>query len=801
MKKTILLGWLCLLCCVAKAQVLTVVDQESGLPLELAVIVSEKDNTVLTTNAKGQADIAALEGAELIQIRILGYATAEYSFEQLEAMGFQLGLRPTSLSLDQFVVSATRWSQSSAEVPQKVITVTPREVAFQNPQTAADLLSVSGQIYVQKSQQGGGSPMIRGFATNRLLYTVDGVRMNTAIFRSGNIQNVISLDPFAIESAEIAFSPGSVIYGSDAIGGVMSFQTLTPQLSLTGTPQVSGKAVLRYASANNEMTGHVGFMLGLKKWAFATSLSANDFDDLKMGSNGPDDYLKTYTVERRGNEDVVLTNSDPRVQNPSGYSQFNITQKVRYKPSQYWDFQYGFHYSETSDYGRYDRHLRTRNGAPRYGEWSYGPQIWMMNNLSASHQRKSGLYDAVTLRLAYQHFEESRRDRSLNSNQRSVRVEKVDAYSVNIDANKRLSDKSKLFYGVEWVLNEVNSTGYEQNIQDGTSTEGPSRYPQAEWTSYAAYITQEYSPTDYLTFQAGLRYNRFGIDAAFDTRFYPFPFTEASLNEGALTGSLGAILRPDATWVVSANMASGFRSPNVDDMGKIFDSEPGAVVVPNPDLKAETAYNADIGIAKIFSGVLKVDVTAFYTYLDNALVRRDFTLNGMTEIMYDGEMSRVQAIQNAAAAEVYGFQLGAEVKLPVGFSFNTMYNFQQGEEELDDGSKSPLRHAAPAFGVSRLNYLGNKWRLSLYANYHEEVSFHEMPEDEKGKTEIYAADENGNPYAPAWYTLNFKAQYSFNDVLTVTTGVENITDQRYRPYSSGISAPGRNFMISLRANF
>ena len=236
-------------------------------------------------------------------------------------------------------------------------------------------------------------------------------------------------------------------------------------------------------------------------------------------------------------------------------------------------------------------------------------------------------------------------------------------------------------------------------------------------------------------------------------------------------------------------------------MGKIFDSEPGAVVVPNPDLKAETAYNADIGIAKIFSGVLKVDVTAFYTYLDNALVRRDFTLNGMTEIMYDGEMSRVQAIQNAAAAEVYGFQLGAEVKLPVGFSFNTMYNFQQGEEELDDGSKSPLRHAAPAFGVSRLNYLGNKWRLSLYANYHEEVSFHEMPDDEKGKTEIYAADENGNPYAPAWYTLNFKAQYSFNDVLTVTTGVENITDQRYRPYSSGISAPGRNFMISLRANF
>lgn len=105
--------------------------------------------------------------------------------------------------LDDVVISATRWRQTTDNVPSKIISISPEEINLQNPQTAADLLNISGKVFIQKSQQGGGSPMIRGFATNRLLYTVDGVRMNTAIFRGGNLQNVINLDPLATERAEV----------------------------------------------------------------------------------------------------------------------------------------------------------------------------------------------------------------------------------------------------------------------------------------------------------------------------------------------------------------------------------------------------------------------------------------------------------------------------------------------------------------------------------------------------------------------------------------------------------------------
>jgi hemoglobin/transferrin/lactoferrin receptor protein len=169
--------------------------------------------------------------------------------------------------------------------------------------------------------------------------------------------------------------------------------------------------------------------------------------------------------------------------------------------------------------------------------------------------------------------------------------------------------------------------------------------------------------------------------------------------------------------------------------------------------------------------------------------------------MYDGMMSKVQAIQNAAVANVYGIQAGLEVKLPAGFSLSSDLNYQVGEEELDDGTVSPSRHAAPLFGVTRLIYNANKLNLQFYAMYQGEKSYDQLAEEEKAKDEIYAKDANGNNYSPAWYTLNFKAMYQVSDLLMVSAGVENLTDRRYRLYSSGISAPGRNFFISARVSF
>ena len=804
MKKIFVLWLLLGVSCIGYAQIITVKDSRTGQPLELATLASNEPRTFTVTNAEGRADISSFLGSERIEVRLIGYKPVIYSFEQMEASGFSISLEPSLITLDQVVVSAARWNQPKREIPARITSITAKEAALQNPQTAADLLNTSGEVYIQKSQQGGGSPMIRGFSTNRLLYTVDGVRMNTAIFRSGNLQNVISLDPFAIENTEVFFGPGSIIYGSDAIGAVMSFQTLTPQLSLTSDkPLITGDAEARYSSANQEMTGHFHINVGWKKFAMLTSFSTNDYGDLKMGRYGPEEYLRTYYVQRQDSSDVVIANPDPLKQVPTKYQQINLMQKFRYSPDENLDVQYGLHYSTTSDYSRYDRLIRTRNGLPRSAEWQYGPQVWMMNNLTVTHKGYNRVYDQVIIRLAHQYFEESRIDRDFNDTKRRTRLEKVNAFSFNADLIKSLGTRSKLQYGFEAVVDDVRSTGTNEDIASGASTEGPARYPNSTWSSYAAYLTYDFKPVEKVGIHAGVRYNQYILDADFSNNldYYPFPFATATISDGAVTGSAGVVYNPAEEWSLYLDLATGFRAPNVDDMGKVFDSEPGAVVVPNPGLKAEYAYNAEIGLAKVFDDVVKIDLTAYYTLLNNAMVRRDYTLNGQDSILYNGEMSKVQAIQNAAVARVFGVQAGLEVKIPGGLGISSHFNYQKGEEELDDGSMSPLRHAPPWFGITHFTFGADKLMLDFYAVYNGEVSYENMPEEEKGKGYMYAMDADGNPYSPGWYTLNIKAMYYITDIFSVSAGVENLTDRRYRPYSSGIVAPGRNFILSIRAEF
>jgi hemoglobin/transferrin/lactoferrin receptor protein len=803
MKKSLPLLVILLLSHLGLSQIITVTSKESGEPLEATSLSSENPRAFVVTNARGQADIKSLKGSQRIVIRRLGYKTEIRSYAQLDSMNFLLALSPSTTHFDDVVVSASRWNQSSSNIPSKISIVTQEDVVLQNPQTAADLLAVSGEVFIQKSQQGGGSPMIRGFSTNRLLYSIDGVRMNTAIFRGGNLQNVISLDPFSIENTEVLFGPGSVIYGSDAIGAVMSFRTLTPQFSTTNKPLITGNAVSRIASANNELTNHFHINVGWKKWAIVTSASHNQFGDLRMGTRGPDDLLKTYFVQRVDSTDKVFENANPLVQNPSGYNQINLMQKIRFQANEFWDFQYGFHYSETSDYSRYDRLIeKQNNGLPVFAIWNYGPQKWMMHNLSVTYSKGNKLFDQLSLRLAQQYFEESRIDRRFNHHRLRTQLEEVRAYSANLDFEKK-ANKHHFFYGVEFILNDVTSEGTAVDIRNGNPMLVPDRYPQSQWMSYAAYLSYQYLITEKLIAQVGVRYNAFSIESDFTRNlpFYPFDFSAVSLNSSATTGSFGLVYNPNTKTKISLSGGTGFRAPNVDDIGKIFDFGNTEIVLPNPNLSAEYAYNTELNFSKIFKELLKLDVSAYYTYLDDALVRRPFQVNGADSIDLDGQMRKSFAIQNAAYATVYGFHAGVEVDLPGCFGISSRYNFQLGTEEMDNGDISRSRHGAPAFGITRLTYQSNKLQMQIYAVYSAEVSYENLNEEERQKRFIYTNDENGNPYSPSWYTLNFKAMYQFHPNLTLSAGIENITDQRYRPYSSGLVAPGRNFILSLRANF
>ena len=705
-------------------------------------------------------------------------------------------------SLGEFVISTNRWCGEKEAQPIKIATLSFDESNAYNPQTAADVLGLTGEVFVQKSQYGGGSPMIRGFSTNRLLYCVDGVRMNTAIFRSGNIQNVISLDPFAIASTEVLFGPGSVSYGSDAIGGVMIFNTVQPKLAKDKSPVVYGSATVRTATASNELTAHLHAGVGWKKWGFVTSVSASSFDDLKQGINGPDDYVMPYIVLPNygpgGVNDCYITNDNVRLQAPSGYSQFNLMQKVRYAPSASWNIEYAFHLSETSEYARYDRHQRLKEGKPRYAEWTYGPQKWMMNHLRVENAGENAVYDSLRVNVAWQRFEESRISRDFGKANRETQTEQVGAWSANADFIKRLPRDVTLSYGLEYVYDNVMSTAVGKNVVTGELSPVAARYPNAQWHSAGVYAQAEWHAHRTLNVAAGVRYNHYFIRNDFSTVGYDVPFEplQAS-NAGSVSGNVGLNWRPSSGWLFRVNYARGFRAPNVDDMGKLFDSVDGYVTVPNPALKPEYADNVEMGVAKHFGRFLKFDLTAYYTHLDNAIVRRNYTFNGSTTMLYGGEECVVQALQNAASAQVWGVQFALDSRFARWFYANAHVNWQRGFEELDNGAVSPSRHVSPLFGRAALGFDNTRLKIEAYTAFQAERPAASMPEEEKGKREIYALDANGNVYSPGWITLNLRLSYMVLKGLYLNVGVENITDVRYRPYSSGISAPGRNVTMSV----
>jgi hemoglobin/transferrin/lactoferrin receptor protein len=352
------------------------------------------------------------------------------------------------------------------------------------------------------------------------------------------------------------------------------------------------------------------------------------------------------------------------------------------------------------------------------------------------------------------------------------------------------------------VHNKVGSFGERTNISTNTFTPMMSRYPDGStWSSTGIYGSYKINLHPKVTLTTGLRYSYNTLDAAFDTTFIKFPYKNAELRDGGLTANAGLVFRPAEGWQLNSNISTGYRMPNVDDIGKLFESVPGNVTVPNPDLTPEYAWNFEVGIVKNIPNKFRIELNGFHTILNDAIVRRPTTFNGEDSIIFNSVISGVEALQNVAKATVSGFQVSIEYYFTKGLSLQTHANWITGKETDDiKNEQVPLRHAPPFYGSTLFRYRIKKLFLEASAQYNSQIENKNLAPSEQAKTDIYAKDADGKPYSPRWHTLNLKASLQAIKNLTITTGWENITNQRYRSYSSGIVAAGSNFIISLRAS-
>lgn len=783
------------------AQVLRVFDETNRMPLT-GVMIFDANNLIVTkTNQDGKAILTQIKLTDTLRFEASGFQGKMLTLLAIQKNNYQVFLTENQYTLNEIVVSASRFEEKKSDVPQRIETIKTKSIAFLNQPNTADLLQQTGNILVQKSQAGGGSPVIRGFEANKILMVIDGVRMNNAIYRGGHLQNVLTLDQSMLAKVEIVFGPGSVVYGSDALGGVIHFFSKKPDFSITNQLLFNANAYTRWSSATDENTNHIDLNFGFKKFAFLSSFTYSNFGDLKQGKRRGDDYpdfgKRPFYQSRINGRDSMLLNADINTQKSSGYRQFDFMQKLLFKPSNHIEHGLNLQYSTSSNINRYDRLTEYQGTKLKYAEWYYGPQNRFLTAYHFNMKSDRKLWNDIKIVASYQAIEESRMSRKFQNSNLDSRIENVNVLALNADAAFEIK-KHEIRYGTEFSYNHVASNANSKNIVSGVVSPLSTRYPDggSSMSSVAFYATHSWELSPKLIFVNGLRYSHINLNAKFDDKtFFPFPFDDVKQNSGAVTGNIGLNYLPNPTWKISVLTSSGFRAPNVDDLTKVFESVPGNIIIPNPNLKSEYTYNADFNIIKVFAEKINFSSGAYYTWYKNAITVQNATFNGQSQIMYDGQLSQVTTNINQNKAFIYGFYGQLKAQIYPSLQFFSTLNYTYGRSKVDFGNL-PLDHIPPFFGKTSLFFQKNKTNLEFSAQYNGWKKLKNY--SNSGEDNLQYATADG---MPAWLIFNLRSSYQITQKIQVQASIENIFDQNYRIFASGISSAGRNLSLTLRGNF
>jgi hemoglobin/transferrin/lactoferrin receptor protein len=701
-------------------------------------------------------------------------------------------------NIEEVKITSKKITIDKNQTPSQIEIISKEKIEFQNFQNTADMLANSGALFVQKSQQGAGSPVIRGFEASRVLLLVDGVRMNNLIFRAGHLQNVITVDENFLETALVQFGPTSSLYGSDALGGSVNMITKKAKFGNGFTGNVSS----RYSSVNEEKSGYFDLNYGGENFASLTAFSYNDFGDLKMGrtKNPNGDFFgeRPFYVETINGVDVLTANDNKYVQKSSGYKQYNFMQKLAYKTKNGFTHSANFQYSTSTDINRYDRLTDKSSTGLRSAEWYYGPQKRLLGVYSLEKENVLPNTD-FKLDAGYQSVEESRQNRNFGNYNLQNRIENVNIYSLAGNFETKLK-KGNLYYGIENYYDDLKSTAFRNNINTGEVTPLDTRYPNGKNNMMRndIYISYSSKRNETTNISMGARAGYAALNSSIaDNTIFPLPFTEIKQQNFTYSGNFGIVHNASENFIVKTNLSSGFRVPNVDDLAKIFESGAGTLIVPNKDLKPEQTITGDLGfVIKSKTNKHQFDATYFYTQLYDAIVTDQFTFNGSNTYDFGGgDVRNVIANQNLGKAYVTGVNGNIKTTIAKNLQFNGSYNITLGRVTTE-GNKRPLDHIPPYFGKLGLNY-SPKWAtFEAYMLFNGKK--HLKDYSTSGEDNLVYAPVGGTP---AWETYNFKAGTKPMYGFTLYAGIENILDTQYRNFASGINAGGRNIYGGAKYSF
>ena len=773
------------------------------LKYKKVIFQNQLKKDTFTTNRKGFILLKTTNNYDSISINLSGKIHKQSHLELIENnFLFQIPTKKDK-SLPVFVTSTSSKSQlptGMKELNHQV--VKSSEILNSNASTSAELLTLLDGVTIQKTSFAGGSPIIRGFEANRILLMVDGVRMNNAIYRGGHLQNSITVDPFILESCDVIFGPSAVSYGSDAIGGVIHYKTKDPTvLNKNDSSIFSGLYFARANTATNELSNHINFNLSGNKIASLTSITYKKFGDVSMGKNRVHGFqnwgLHSFYTEFNNFQDTMITNSNPSIQRGVGFNQIDLTNKILFNLNSNSKLIINSQFSSSSDLQRFDQlNNLALNNLPEYSQWNYGPQKRLLNSISFSSYFSSTLFDDVRAIFSHQHIEESRVTRKFNSFSQKNSIEKVNVLGSNIHFSKSIGSNSKLDYGTEIYYNNVDSKAFQFNLLDSSTSSSDSRYPNGGSNTFYPAIYGSFNlKKNKLSLIGGIRYTWNHVSAVFNENALDFLSGGIELKKHSLNGSLSTYFYPNETTKIYLDLSTGFRAPNIDDLGKLFIKDQ-FLTVPNSQLVPEYAYNFSSGIVKKmdFKNIqLSFSSSSFLTILDNIITKQNLEINGSSLIYYDSNSYEILANQNTESGFVYGLSGSLSITFFENLKLHSSLCYTKG---ILKTNQVPLSHIPPLFGKLNLNYTLKKFEFHILNNFNTEKT-----------NKLFGQGNTDNPLEasttgyPSWWVINTKIGYQYRESLNLYFGLYNLLDVHYRTFASGISAPGRSLMVSVKLFF
>jgi len=705
---------------------------------------------------------------------ILLLAVASISFGQIDSLK----------QLDTMFVTATRTSKECASVPYSVSLITGDDMKMQYmARTLPEAMKATPGVMVQKTAYGQGSPYIRGFTGMRTLFLIDGVRLNNSTFRDGPNQYWNTVDQYSVSSLETVRGPGAMLYGSDAVGGVV--QALTPELFSGGgdARPFRSRMYYRYASAEQsnvgrmELDGNLRNMLG-----YHLGFSPKFFGDLRAGNS-------------------------VGVQPKTGYDEFNGDVKFEFLPHEnskltvlhQQNYQNDVWRTHKTMYGiSWEGTTVTDSTASKYESRRTADQARRLTYIQLNTGSLGGVSDALTCNVSFQQQDEvgDRITVKKSSTGRSSKRE-LTGTDVNTAGLWVQSDKKTIIgtmtAGFDWYNDWVGSYKREYNESDSLVAEyvqGPVA-DDAMYSMAGIYLQDDVTLFDRLNLIAGYRFNYSRADA--EKVQDPLTSTRVSLKESWNKG-VGSVR---LLWSVDKNrhvklfsgVSQSFRAPNLSDLTRFDMAMTNELEVPSPDLEPETFLISELGIKSSWS-LVNFEIGGFYTRISNLIIR---TPTGV--IAPDGSIEVTK--KNSGEGYVAGFEAMVAGSVAKMFQVSGWVSYQYGALSTYPTSEAvlveePVSRLMPLTAYGSVRFQKNPWPWWV------EMTVTGADRQDRLST-LDKLDTQRIPPGgtPGYVVAGLHGGFKFARFVSLSAGVENITDEDYRIHGSGLNEAGRSIVAAL----